>query len=147
MLWSLTEAADSLARLAAIYELDIKLLANGIIKHKTNSGEHKTLDSNKTLDAFDCYNIGLNSYLNSDFSKAQLWVEEALKRFSFPFSTEDIELKSDCLTLLAKICFKINKKSKAFDYLRQSLSLMEEDIHFMEPFNVLMVSYQSFYSI
>ena len=127
--------------LAVMYDLDIRLLANGIIKYTSNSGEEKTIDSNKTLDAFDCYNIGRNSYTNSEFSSSKLWLKEALNRTS----TRDFNLNYKILGLLSQIYYHFGDKDKAFDCLRESIEMMaknKQNMDLINTFNILMVCHK-----
>ena len=105
-----------------MYNLDVRQLSDGILNYTSNSGQIKTVYTNQSLDTGDCYSIALNTYLNHDYSWAVRWLNVAIDKAN----KNDLDMRHTILELLSKSFYKLGEKSKAFDYLKESLTVLSD---------------------
>ncbi|KJH44695.1 tetratricopeptide repeat protein [Dictyocaulus viviparus] len=104
----LTGAAIGLLRLQDTYRLDTKDLADGRIYKD---------QSNYTLDAGDCFEIGKAAYNDADYYHTVLWMEEARKRLE-----QESTPTADILQVLEYLSYSLYKQGN----LKHALKLVEE---------------------
>jgi len=118
-----TDAAFGVISLVNTYDLDIKSLANGLIRSKTRSGAEVTSNGNQykfALNAFDCYLIGKQTFDNKEYVNAKQWLTEAVDRLDD--MTRD-EIIADIFNYLSFCELKIGKPSEAQKYKRLSAAI------------------------
>ncbi|CAG2171222.1 unnamed protein product [Oppiella nova] len=119
------DAAFGVISLVNTYDLDIKSLANGFIRSKSSSGAEVTSYENQfkfalSLNAFDCYLIGKQTFDNKEYSNAKQWLTEAVDRLDDMTSDEII---ADIFNYLSFCELKIGKPSEAQKYKRLSAAI------------------------
>jgi prolyl 4-hydroxylase len=107
----LAGAASALIRLQDTYGMKTEDLAGGILNGKQYSIE---------MSSEDCFEIGRQSYINSDFRHTIMWMNEALNRL-----TKLSQLtRADVLEYLAFSTFKEGNVQNALDMTNELLELM-----------------------
>lgn len=109
----LTGAAIALIRLQDTYNLETASLALGNLNGKQYSTE---------MSAEDCFEIGRQTYLNSDFYHTLLWMTEAMKRHN-----NDSQIsRSDIIEYLAFSTFKQGNIKSALTMTDELLELVPD---------------------
>jgi prolyl 4-hydroxylase len=115
----LNGAAVALMRLQDTYNLDTAKLAMG----ELNGVQYST-----AMTSSDCFELGRQSYLNSDYYHTLLWMQEALKRLTAELNNRSSEVvttttRADILEYLAFSTFKEGDVRKALVMTNELLEL------------------------
>ncbi|CAH1404370.1 unnamed protein product [Nezara viridula] len=109
----LSGTADAINLISDIYNIEITSLADGVM----NGIQYPS-----HLSAYDCYILGIQSYLRNDFHHTYSWLDEALKRFRNDRNTADADMIEKALDIKAYSAYKLGDLSIALNITTELLN-------------------------
>lgn len=111
----LSGAAAALLRLQDTYNLDT---------HKVAGGELNGVQYSTAMSAHDCFELGRQSYMNSDYYHTVLWMQESLERLAQ--EVNETVTKADVLDYLAYSTFKQGNTVRALQMTNELLEIVPQ---------------------
>ena len=122
------EAVNGVINLVNVYKLDVKSLANGVLRYNDSiTGAEKVFvrrETNITLGAYDCFLIGKQTYNNNDYPNARLWFEEAIGKVDEDEAPD--ETRADIFNYLAYTEARSGRLKQALTYIKFAFALFPE---------------------
>ncbi|CAG2104678.1 unnamed protein product, partial [Medioppia subpectinata] len=143
----LIDAAKGMSTLVDTYQLDVTLLADGVVQYSQDFGDQtianttKTLSINQTLNAMDCYLIGKQSFLDKHYIHAIQWLNVTITRADS--DTLPIKIKTNIYKYISLAYHKLGEYNFAVFFMQHSINLNpynEKNLInqlFIELFNLL----------